>query len=125
MIWSVQAFTNQSVTTNQTVTSVPYWAHDGRICGFEYILSTATTGTYVSVTARILVAADSLATTVTPVDTANAVLNNLALNINSNNRYVAFRFDDLPVAPYVQVQLVSVTNQTITFNSVRLVYTDN
>ena len=48
----------------------------------------------------------------------------LAININSNNRYVAYRYDDLPVAPWTQVQLISATNQTITFDSVRLIYSD-
>ena len=125
MIWAVQPFSSQSVTTTQTVTSTAFQSDFGRICGFEYRLSTATTGTYVSVTARILVTADSQGSYLTPVDSANAVNNVLAININSNNRYVSFRFDDLPAAPYTQVQLVSVTNQTITFDSVRLLYTDN
>lgn len=125
MIWAVQPFSSQSVTTTQTVTSSPFWTGEGRICGFQYQLSTATTGTYVSMTARILVAADSRDTYLAPVDSANVANNVLAININSNNRYVSYRFDDLPAAPWTQVQLISVTNQTITFDSVRVLYTDN
>ena len=125
MIWAVQPFSSQSVTTTQTVTSTAFSTDHGRLCGFEYRLNTATTGTYVSCTARILVSANSTDGYLTPVDSANVVQNVLAININSNNRYVAYRFDDLPAAPYTQVQLISVTNQTITFDSVRLLYTDN
>ena len=125
MIWAVQPFSSQSVTTTQTVTSTAFRSDYGRICGFEYRLNTATTGTYVSVTARIIVSADSGDAYLTPVDSANVASNVLAINVNSNSRYVAYRFDDLPPAAWTQVQLVSVTNQTITFDSVRIVYTDN
>ena len=124
MIWYVQPFSVQAVTTTATVTSSAFHTNYGHLVAFEYRLSTATTGTYVSATARILVSADSSATYLTPVDSANAVQNVLAININSNNRYVAYRYDDLPVAPWTQVQLISVTNQTITFDSVRLIYSD-
>lgn len=125
MIWAVQPFSSQSVTTTQTVTSTSWNSEYGRICGLEYRLSTATTGTYVSCTARILVSANSGDVFVTPVDSAAAVNNVLTFLINSNNRYFSYRFDDLPVAPYTQMQLISVTNQTITFDSVRVIYTDN
>ena len=124
MIWSVLAFNAQNVTTNQTVTSAPFETGYGRLIGFEYRISDATSGTYVSVTARILASADSGSTYLTPVDTAGAAMNVL-MQVNSNSRYIAYDYDDLPVVPWTQVQLVSVTNQTITFDSVRLIYTDN
>lgn len=124
MNWVVRAFSGQSVTTTATVTSESFYTGEGRLCGFFYDLADATTGTYVSATARILVAADSSLAYVTPVDSAGAVNNVLLININSNDRYVTYRYDDLPVAPWTQVQLVSATNQTITFAGVYLVYTD-
>ena len=125
MIWAVQPFSSQSVTTTQTVSSTPFNTQMGRLCGFEYRLNTATTGTYVSATARILVSADSADVYLTPADSANAVQNVLLFTINSNNKYISYRFDDYPAAAWTQVQLISVTNQTITFDSVRLLYTDN
>lgn len=130
-VWAVFPFSSQSVTTATAVTSSPFFTGEGRICGFDYQLSTATSGVYVSATATLLVAADSSSTYVLPVDSANAANNVLAININSNNRYVSYRFDDLPVAPWAQVRISSVLNTgagsgtTITFNSVRLLYTDN
>ena len=124
MIWTVQPFSVQAVTTNETVTSPAFPSASGRIVGFEYRLSTATTGTYVSATARLLVSADSLSGFITPVDSAAAVNNVLTFLINSNNRYFTYRYDDLPVSPWYQVQLISVTNQTVTFDSVRVIFDD-
>lgn len=130
MIWAVLPFSTQVVTTAAVVTSPPFFTGVGWLCGFEYRLSTATSGIYVSATATLLVSADSTNGYLLPVDSANAAKNVLAININSNNRYVAYRYDDLPIAEWSQVRISHVLNAavgsgtSITFDSVRLIYTD-
>ena len=125
MIWVVEALSGQTITSAGTVTSEGFRTKNGRICGFFYDLADSSTGTYVSATARILVAADSRMTYVAPVDSVGAVNNVVFALINSNDRYVSHRFDDLPAAPWTQLQLVSVTNNTLVFRGAYLVYSDN
>ena len=87
MIWAVQPFSAQSVTTTQTVTSVAFNTQVGRLCGFHYEIADATSGTYVSVTARVIVASDSGGPFLLPVDSAGAV-SGVLVQVNSNSRYI-------------------------------------
>ena len=125
MIWVVEALSGITITSAGTSTSEGFRTKNGRICGFFYDLADSSTGTYVSATARILVAADSRMTYVTPVDTAGAASGVLFALINSNDRYVSHRFDDLPSVPWTQLQIVSVTNNTLVLRGAYIVYTDN
>ena len=125
MIWVVEALSGVTINSSGTSTSAGFRTKNGRICGFFYDLADSTTGTYVSATARLLIAADSRMTYVAPIDSAGAAAGNLLLTINSNDRYVSYRFDDLPSAPWTQLQLVTATANTITFAGAYLVYTDN
>jgi hypothetical protein len=110
-------FSSQSVTSSGTVTSDTLNLGRLAYAGLHYKLSTATTGTYVSATARIILTADLRESPLAPVDDgANDV--SVLTQINSNNRYVQC---SIPLAPLGQVQLISATNNTITFDAVYLV----
>ena len=125
MIWVVQALSGQTITSSGTVTSEGFRTKNGRLCGFFYNLAGATTGTYVAATARILIAADSSLAYTLPVDSAGVANNILLININSNDRYISYRFDDLPAAPWTQLRIVSSTANSITVAGAYLVYADN
>lgn len=110
-------FSGQSVTSAGTVDSVAFPLGRDAYASLHYVLATATTGTYVSCTAQLLVRADSRETFVLPVDTAGAVVGTLA-QINSNNRFIRTA---IPLAPEGRMRLISVTNNTVTFDAVYLV----
>ena len=124
MHWVIQALSGRTIDSAGTVTSDGLRTDYGRLAGFFYDLADATTGTYVSATARILVAVDSSGAYTLPVDSAGAARDILLININSNDRYISFRYDDQTVAPWTQLRIVSVTNNSITFAGAYLVYSD-
>lgn len=115
--WSVLVFSSQSVESAGTVTSTTIDLGRASASGLHYTLASATTGVYVAATARILLSADAREAFLAPVDDAGNSVSTLG-QVNSNNRYIQ---NAIPLAPLAQVQLISVTNNTITFDAVYLV----
>lgn len=110
-------FSSQSVTSAGTITSTSLAFGREAYASLHYVLASATTGLYVAGTIQLLVAADPREPFVLPVNTAGGVTGYLGY-VNSNNRYISTAF---PLVPWAQVQIKSVTNNTLTFDAVYLV----
>ena len=114
----VRVFNAQSITSGGTVTSDPFPIFGATRMALSYTINNATSGPYVAVTARCLFAAKSNGTFLQAVNSGAIVLGQF-LTVNSINRYVSFFTPgDMPIAPYMQVRLISATNNTITFDNV-------
>jgi hypothetical protein len=113
----VLIFSSQTITSAGTLVSDTMNLGRDAYVSVHYKLNTATSGTYVSATAQMLVSADKREPFLLPVDTAGGIVGTLC-QINSNNQYIRSAF---PLAAYGQVRIISSTNNTITFDSVYLV----
>lgn len=118
----VLAFSGASVTSSGTLTSASFPIRGATHASLHYVLASATTGVYVVGTARFLFAADARETFLSAVNTGRTIEHQFLL-IDSNNRYVSMTPapNVLPPASLMQVQLLSSTNNTLTFDAVYVV----
>ena len=118
----VFVLSNQTVNSSGTVTSDMFNTEHGVLRGMYYQLANTSTGVYVAGSIRYLVAADTSAEFVLPIDTAAGAQSLLFGTVNSNNRYVAFRPNDVPYAPMAQVRFISTTDNAVTLAGIYMVY---
>lgn len=114
---SILLFSSRSVTSNGTITSDSINLGRLEYASIHYILADATTSTAVSATARVICAAHPRETFLFPVDTAGGGWGTLC-QINSNSSFIGTA---IPLTPWGQVQIISSTVNTITFQAVYLV----